>query len=288
MASAADENEGWRGERQRMRERLRQLADLVHRETTRREADVEQLEVRLAAEGAENARLRRELARLSAAGGQAEHAARAEVAAAERRALAAWEEAEREAAERLAAEAEARQEAEDRADLALRRQLELERLLADQADEAALILAEAHAHREQLEAERRGRLAQQATHERQLTELAARWEKRLALERGALERERLRLTAEKHRQSAEERAQLDEQQRARRGASGARLGHAVESGRTYAQSILRKVERQVEERHTAEAEAAAPVIQPKSSLPQPEPQPEPEPEPEPQPEPEPR
>ena len=90
------------------------------------------------------------------------------------------EEAELEFNERWADEAEARQEAEARADLALRRQLELDQLLAEQSEEAALILDEMQRCREQAQAERQLREAQDAKHARELTELAARWEWMLA------------------------------------------------------------------------------------------------------------
>ena len=92
---------------------------------------------------------------------------------------AVFEEAEREFNERWAEEAEARQEAEARADLALHRQLKLDQLLAEQAEEAALVLDDLQRYRNEAEAERRVRECQDAKHARELTELAAHWERRL-------------------------------------------------------------------------------------------------------------
>lgn len=261
MAEAAapdhEERRQWRAERHEMRAKLRQLADMCQREVTRREADVEQLEVRLAAATAENAQLKRALERSRSTEDTAVRAAEKDRAAKHESMRAVWEESEREWHERWAAEAEARQEADARADLALRRQLELDGLLADQAEEAALILAKLQSYREQAEAERRLREAQDGKHTRELTELAARWERRFAIERGALERERLRITAERHRVSADDQSRTDAQAKSREAAAGPRLDSAVVSGKAYADSILRRVERQVEERHAAERAAAA-------------------------------
>jgi hypothetical protein len=251
------ERRQWRHERHEMREKLRQLADMVQREAARREGDVEALEVRLAAATAEIAALKRDLERSRSTEVGAVRSAENAQTAKQESMRAVFEEAEREFNERWVEEAEARQEAEARADLALRRQLQLDQLLADQAEEAALMLAELQSYREQAEAERRLREAQDAKHARELTELAARWERRLVIERGALERERMRITAEKHRISTEQQVQVGEQARLRDDVARERLDSAVTTGKAYAESILRRVERQVDERHAAERAAAA-------------------------------
>eukprot|EP01043_Picozoa_sp_COSAG02_P002025 COSAG02_NODE_45_length_45811_cov_83.565891_13_plen_293_part_00 len=265
--SSHAERRQWRHERHEMRERIASLADLVQREAVRREADVEELEVRVAALTAENATLTRELLRSRKAEAAALQAADDAHATKRDSMRVVFEEAELEFNERWADEAEARQEAEARADLALRRQLELDQLLAEQSEEAALILDEMQRCREQAQAERQLREAQDAKHARELTELAARWERRLASERSALERERIRMDAEQQRIIAEEQvsrclpvnydAGAEQQVVALRDDVAIdRLDSAVTTGKAYADSILRRVERLVDERHATERAAA--------------------------------
>ncbi len=261
------ERRQWRHERHEMRSRISSLASLVQREAVRREADVEELEVRIAALTAENATLTRELLRIQKVASDALQSAEEAQATKRDSMRVVFEEAERDFNERWADEAEARQEAEARADLALRRQLELDQLLAEQAEEAALVLDEMQSYREQAQAERHLREAQEAKHARELTELAERWERRLASERSALERDRMRMDAEHRRIIAEQQASrylpanhnaAAEQQvvAPRDDVAIDRLQSAVTTGKAYADSILRRVERLVDERHATERAAA--------------------------------
>lgn len=239
-----------------MRDKLRQLADMVKREAARREADVEELEVQIAVLVAENTTLKCDLGHSKDR--EADALRLAEEAQATKRdsMRAVFEEAEREFDERLAEEVQARHEAEARADLALRRQLQLEQLLADQADEAALVLDEMQSYKEQAHAERRLRDDQDAKHARELSELTSHWEQQLAAEHSAIERERKHMIAEQHRIAAEHQATIDEQVALRNDVARARLDSAVTTGKAYADSILRRVERRVEERHATERAAA--------------------------------
>ena len=261
------ERRQWRHERHEMRSRISSLASLVQREAVRREADVEELEVRIAALTAENATLTRELLRIQKVASDALQSAEEAQATKRDSMRVVFEEAERDFNERWADEAEARQEAEARADLALRRQLELDQLLAEQAEEAALVLDEMQSYREQAQAERHLREAQEAKHARELTELAERWERRLASERSALERDRMRMDAEHRRIIAEQQASrylpanhnaAAEQQvvAPRDDVAIDRLQSAVKTGKAHADSILRRVERLVDERHATERAAA--------------------------------
>ena len=251
------ERRQWRHERHEMRARISSLAGMVQREAARRAADVEELEVRLAALAAENATLKRELEHSRTTEADALRLA-ADAQATKRESMrAVFEEVEREFNERWAEEAEARQEAEARADLALRRQLNLDQLLTEQAEEAALVFDDLQRYRTEAEAERRVRECQDAKHARELTELVAHWERRLVAERSALERERVRLIAEQHRISAEQQVVIDGQVALRDDAARLRLGSAVTTGKAYADSILRRVERLVDERHVNERAAAA-------------------------------
>ena len=261
------ERRQWRHERHEMRSRISSLASLVQREAVRREADVEELEVRIAALTAENATLTRELLRIQKVASDALQSAEEAQATKRDSMRVVFEEAERDFHERWADEAEARQEAEARADLALRRQLELDQLLAEQAEEAALVLDEMQSYREQAQAERHLREAQEAKHARELTELAERWERRLASERSALERDRMRMDAEHRRIIAEQQASrylpanhnaAAEQQvvAPRDDVAIDRLQSAVTTGKAHADSILRRIERLVDERHATERAAA--------------------------------
>lgn len=258
------ERRQWRHERHEMRDRLRQLAETVQREASRREEDVEELEVRLAVVVAENVTLKRDLKHSRKLEADAVRSAEDVLATKRDSMRAVFEEAERDFHERsqtmqrqLAEEARAREEAEARADLALRRQLELDQLLAEQTEEAALIFDEMQSYREQAAAECRLRKAQEGEHVRVLNELKTQWERQLALERTNLERQRTRMVAEQDRIIAEQQLKINEQAALRDDAARVRLDGAVTTGKATADSILRRVERLVGERHAIERVAAA-------------------------------
>ena len=132
--------EPWAGERRQLRAEVRRLTEDLHQEKIRRGRDLGALETKLAAATAENSQLNRALQQSHAAAAGAVRLVEDERDLKHESMHALWSEAGRMHDANSGRLAEERQLAEQRAENALRRQLELEQLLAATQEEAALML----------------------------------------------------------------------------------------------------------------------------------------------------